>query len=320
MSAMSFADSVRSIARLKPLIVSGVLGAAVACSLSTGALAADSPNAERDVSVLGAEADMHKVSAEFYTKGALIIAQTDFSKMSPRDAVSTIKSMARATIEAGPEISNFASADPAILRDGDARVTEAVARTSNAYNGASMVRAFVERLTREPVLSAGAVSEEARGTVKVALGHLKAAGIEIQPGAKAFEGVEAEMKQAVGTKLDALKKIAALGDDPDADPIDAVEAALGGQAEMQPALRVLLGRLAADAINDPDVPVDTKADLIKGIAIRQAADGAFDSIVRQAREDGTDVDTKRMAMTATVALGSIAHMQKEEPEVAMAPR
>ncbi len=318
MSAMSFADSVRSIARLKPMVTSGALGAAVACSLAFGALAAERPSArspDLEVGALGAEAELNKEAAEFYTKGALAIAQADLSRMSPRDAVATIKSMARATLEAGPEISNFASSDPAIRSEGDSRVTEALARTSSAYNGASVVRAFVERLTKEPVLGADAVSEEARGTVKVALGHLKAAGIEIQPGAKAFEGVEAEMRQAVGTKMDALRKIAALGDDPDADPIDAVEAALGGQAEMQPALRVLLGRLAADAIKDPEVPVETKVELLKGMATRQAADGAFEAIVRQSREDGVDVDTKRMAMVAQVAIGSIDQMRKAEVEV-----
>ena len=326
MADMSFADAVRSIARLRPLVTSGVLGATVACTLVMGAMAAEAPEAQpltiedREVNLLNTEADMHKVAAEFYTKGALAIAQADFSRMSPRDAVLTIKSMARATLDSGPEIAVLASDDVIMKADQDPRVVKAMAGATNAYKGATVVRAFVERLTREPVASAGMAREEARGSVLASMSHLKAAGIDVKPAPHTFDGVEAEMKRAVGTKVAALQRIAAMKDDPDADPIDAVETALGGQTEMQPAMRVLLGRLAADAIQDPDVAPETKVELIKGMAIRQAADGAFEAIVRQSKEEGPDADAKRMAVTATIAMGTIGRIETAEPERTMAPR
>ncbi len=309
-----FADAVRATARMRQAVAAGVVGAVAACSLAFGAMAADSAYAGAKTEAVSSDAgvdefwkgqrDLGRQNAEFFLSGLSAIAQADLAGMAPRDAVMTVKAMARRVLKDGPF-----KADEGFVNDPAVPGSKAVERMTD----------YLTRLVEQPVITARIAQDDAGAISRKARAMLGAEGIAPKDTSLDFEGVSVEAERRAKAKVEVLREIVAKGGDPEFEGADLVYLANGGEMARAPAQRVLLDRLAVSHLSDEAVPAQERAALARDIASSQAADGAFAAITRLWQEEEHGVDKGRIVKAAQVALSTVDVLARASEPKAEAP-
>lgn len=299
-SGYAFADAVRAVAGMRQAVASGVVGAVMATGMAYGVLVADAayagdlagPAGPSEAALGADQAQDARRDAEYYLHGLAAIAGADLRALPPREAMLTIKAMARTTLDNAPPPPRDPFAPQA------ARPAQAELDAMAAY----LVRVVSEYGPDTPM-----PQDEADAVSRLVRSRLKAQGIDAAEIPFTFAGVAGEMGRSARFKADALREIVRKAAEPGTDVRDLVMAAREGAVEREPADRALLSRMADHWVAHAGLPLDERAGLARDAAVSQAADGAFAAIERLSREDGTDLDPARVGRIASVAL---ANMEK----------
>jgi hypothetical protein len=309
----AFGDAVRSTARLRQSVAAGTIGAVAACTMAFGAMAADStyagaraiPEASAgDAGAFGAgQRDLTRQSADFYLRGLETIGESNLNDLGPREAILTLKAMARNVLANGPK----AAPDP--LAPG-ARIL--------AVPGLDTMTNFLDRLSDQNTLTAPMAQEEAQATAQKARELLGLAGIEAGPSAFNFDGVVKEMGRSASSKTDALREIKRMASDPNSDVAELVKLAQAARFERSPADSVLLSRMADRFVAKGGLDLGERELLARDASISQAADGALAAIEQLWKEEGASLDKGLVGRTATRATHNIDAIARPFDGFAMA--
>ena len=321
-----FADAVRAVAKMAPAVRAGLVSAAILCA--TVPFAPSYANSvERagrtglsdlagKLKYLEAVRGSDLTEYEFLGKGLKVIAEADLSSLPARDAVRTIKAMAESVIRNSTMhyeadlASDVTAVDDETFRKA-AKLTDAVT-AANRLAATELIQ-----LASDDYPDAATAQARAAATLASAQSRLDAAGLSVDLiSSPTSLDVPAEMRKALDTKLEVLRKVADTGAAADYDGIqDLFIDVESATAERAPAPRVLLAALAERVSSDPTAAGHD--EVARTMAQVVVADGTLRNLSAAWSEQREFVDGAKLARIAKSSLDIVENLDAIGPKSGM---